>query len=74
MFQQFGISPEKFFIQMLLYLSLSVPATVRVLRSRRNRSVAFWMVIIWLVPVVGSIFALLLVWPERRAESLSRES
>ncbi|PTX98188.1 hypothetical protein DB345_04970 [Spartobacteria bacterium LR76] len=74
MFQDFGINPGKFFIQMLVVIGLSILATVRVLRCRANRSIAFWIIIVWLVPVLGSIFALLLVWPKRRSETLSRGS
>jgi hypothetical protein len=66
MFQDFGISPGKFLIQTLIFLSLAILATVRVLRCRPSRPVAFWMIVIWLVPVLGSIIALLLVWPERK--------
>jgi len=74
MFEDFGINPGKFFIQMLVVLGLSMLATVRVLRCRPNRPVAFWILIIWLVPVLGSILALMLVWPQRRPGSLSQES
>ncbi len=36
MFQDFGISPGKFLIQTLIFLSLAILATVRVLRCRRE--------------------------------------
>lgn len=61
MFEDFGVDPGKVFVQVSMVLVPAVWATLRVLAHRRGASAWPWLGLIWGVPLVGAVVALLAV-------------
>ena len=74
MFQQFGVDPWKFVIQLAIYLIPAIWATRRVVARREGVSLASWVLLIWFVPIVGPLLALIAVRGPKRSNSYRRIS
>lgn len=59
MFNQFGVDPGKFLFQVLIVMIPAIWATVRVARSSSGSALAGWLFLIWFVPFIGPVLALL---------------
>ena len=56
----FGGIPE-FFLGGFLYVIVSILATIKVLQEAKGAAVPVWLALIWLVPCLGGILALIAV-------------
>jgi len=63
LFMQLGIDPMKVLLELLIFglpfTILCVWATTRVTRRLSGSQATFWLFFIWIVPVLGPIFALI---------------
>ena len=63
----FGVDLQKFAFQGIIYLVPAIWATVRVARNRAGAAVPFWLLLIWFLPMLGAVLALIIVRkPERK--------
>jgi membrane protein insertase Oxa1/YidC/SpoIIIJ len=63
MLSQFGIDPIKFFVQLLISITIflvpAIYASIQVVRSASRATTPIWMIFIWLFPIVGPAFTIL---------------
>ena len=57
----FGVDPHKFAIQSIIYLVPAIWATIRVVRNRTGAAVPVWLLLVWFLPLIGAILALIIV-------------
>ena len=57
----FGLDLHKFFIQATLYLVPAIWATIRVVRNRTGAAVPLWLILVWFLPLIGGLLALIIV-------------
>ena len=72
-FQQFGFEPSKFFVQLAIFIVavwLAIRATIRAIQAYTGIEVPLWILISWLIPIIGPITTLLVI-RSRRANVVS---
>jgi hypothetical protein len=57
----FGVDLNKFILQSLIFLIPAVWATIRVTRNRTGAALPMWLILVWFVPLIGAILALIIV-------------
>jgi len=57
---QFGVDPLKFAIQSIIFLLPTIWATLRVIQFRSGVRLAGWLFVVWFVPFIGAILALVM--------------
>lgn len=61
LFSTFGISPLKVAIQSLIWLVPAIWASIHVTRNRSGTSLPLWLILIWILPLIGAVLALIIV-------------
>jgi hypothetical protein len=63
MFSQFGIDPIKFFVQLLISITIflipAIYASIQVIRSTSRAATPIWMIFIWIFPIIGPAVTIL---------------
>jgi hypothetical protein len=57
----FGVSWYKFAIQSIIFLLPAIWATFRVVRNRTGAAVPLWLILVWFLPLIGALLALIIV-------------
>jgi thiol:disulfide interchange protein len=57
----FGVDLQKFALQGIIFLVPAIWATVRIASNRTGAAVPLWLLLIWFLPLIGAILALIIV-------------
>gem|GEM_PF-2127447 len=60
-FSRFGVDLHKFVFQAIVFLVPAIWATFRVVRNRTGSAVPLWLILVWFLPLVGPLLALIIV-------------
>jgi len=58
---RFGVDLHKFAFQAIIFLVPAIWATLRVVRNRTGAAVPLWLILVWFLPLVGALLALIIV-------------